>query len=431
MRRFIRNCNKFSLLVLAIPLCLALTGCGDWFDFSDSSSSQSSSSDSSGSVSSNSGSSQSQSSGNGGAGFEVYNQATLQKVGTGADGWTKGAQYRQTGNITLSGNWTPLASTADPFTGDYDGGGYTISGLTVSGDTANPSLFGAIGTNGTVKNLALTGVLINSTGYGGYVGGIAGRNYGTIQNCSVTGSVSGYNNVGGIAGLNEGTVAWCRAAGSVQGSSSIGGIVGRNYQATVEFCAALNTVTSTGFYAGGIVGNNSSNNANGAVRNCYAAGPVTGESRVGGVVGINASAIVYCYAIGAVEAESLGGGVSGANDGTIQNCAALNPSVTRVGTGSATMEYRDNFGRVAGVISAGASCQNNYARSAIPQPWSGKSWGAFLPTNINGADASTASPNGGYNSQAFWTSTMGFNLTTVWQMGTVNSQSLPVLRNMP
>ena len=117
-------------------------------------------------------------------------------------------------------NWTPISD----FAGTFDGNNKTITGLTINQSaTDNVGLFTSIAESGTVKNLTLDNVNIIANSN---VGAIAGENRGTVENCSVSGSVTssaGVNNsnVGGIVGLNRGTITGCTTKGSVKAESGI------------------------------------------------------------------------------------------------------------------------------------------------------------------------------------------------------------------
>jgi hypothetical protein len=203
----------------------------------------------------------------------------LQRVGTGANGWETWSHYIQTAHINLNGvaNWTPLCSSGSGYlSGSYDGDGFTISNLKIN-DAANNNkgLFRAVGgSGGTVKNVALKG--INIIG-GTDVGGIAGEISLTakIQNCYVTGSVSGVSGVGGIVGyMQGGTVENCYTVCTIIGTGvSIGGIAGglsapASYTATVQYCYATGTVETTYQTVAGIAGRLNSSRDN--VKNCVA-----------------------------------------------------------------------------------------------------------------------------------------------------------------
>ena len=121
-------------------------------------------------------------------------------------------------DISLEGkSWTPVGCFGAAegklveyfYAGTFDGGGHIISNLKIDSSDSYSSylgLFAYIATDGVVKDLTLSNVAISGNSY---IGGIAGYNYGTIENCSVSGSVSGNIGVGGIAGQNNGTITAC------------------------------------------------------------------------------------------------------------------------------------------------------------------------------------------------------------------------------
>ena len=228
-------------------------------------------------------------------------------------------------DINLTGiTWTPIGIDFDhQYTGTFDGGGHTITGLTMTGSNENAGLFGYIGKDGgTVKNVVLKDVQITSNNQYANVGGMAGINNGTIENCSVSGgSVSGYS-AGGVVGQQySGSITLCNSSATVQGTSQVGGVVGyTNYGVTLTACYATGDVTAKDndtagiFFAGGVVGSNGGN-----LTACYATGDVTGGTGsiyVGGVTGSNDSGtLTACYhatgtVSGPVEAT---GGVTGRN----------------------------------------------------------------------------------------------------------------------
>ena len=227
--------------------------------------------------------------------FRVYDIETLKKVGTEttSGGWTKNAHYRQERDIDIvSISWMPIGSNLTPFFGSYNGKdskgkNRIIANLFSSSVLPYQGLFGNIGTGAAVKNVGLAGC--NLTG-GNYVGGIAGYNAGIIENCYVTGKVSGTDNVGGINGSNIGIVENCYSTANVTGNNSIGGIVGESggSGSTVQYC-----------YATGSIGNLTSN-------------------RVGGVVGLNSGDILYCAALNSnIKAAVNYGRVVGIDSGTL------------------------------------------------------------------------------------------------------------------
>ena len=177
--------------------------------------------------------------------------------------------------------WTPIASSAYPFNGTFDGGGHIIAGLYCENIGYTGGLFGYLGKDGTIKNLGVYGTVVcakeNESGgisitnnIAENVGGVCGRNEGTITGCHFSGSVTGTNRfTGGICGRNGGTITCCYNAGSVSGivefeySSTtedkdvrgVGGICGYNYGGTVSNCYNTGAVTGNGI-AGGGCGNN-------------------------------------------------------------------------------------------------------------------------------------------------------------------------------
>ena len=266
--------------------------------------------------------------------YEVYNADGLQA-------WAEAAKSNRwlnctlTENITLPevtganpSNWTPIGtSISNAYKGTFDGGGHTITGLTVTGSYKYAGLFGDIDENGTVKNVVLEDVQITSDNSSGYAGGVAGYSYGNIENCSVSGSVSGSgssSDVGGVVGSQiGGSITGCSSSATVKGTQRAGGVAGAtNSGAILTACYATGSVTlvSNGldtYFAGGVVGNN---NGTSTLQACYAWGSVTGSGSgtiyVGGVTGANdIGTLQACYhAKGAVSGPAgATGGVAGRN----------------------------------------------------------------------------------------------------------------------
>jgi len=134
--------------------------------------------------------------------FKVYDIATLKKVGSNSDGWTLSVHYEQIAHIDIGSiaNWTPIGTNSNPFTGTYNGGGYSITNLTINSTNQFTGLFSKIQTGGTVKNLAL--VAVNITGTKSDIGSVAGTNSGMIQNCYVTGKFGFVTFSGTVVGSN-------------------------------------------------------------------------------------------------------------------------------------------------------------------------------------------------------------------------------------
>ena len=211
-----------------------------------------------------------------------------------------------TADIDLTGkNWTPIGTSfSNKYTGTFDGGGHTIKGLTVTTNDQFVGLFGSIGNAGTVKNVMMEGVQITKNHSSGFAGGVAGYSDGTIENCSVSGSVSGTVYVGGVVGAQwEGSITGCSSSATVKGMVHVGGVVGQtNGGATLTACYATGNVTleidpRKNIAGGSLVGFNGGN----GVRACYATGNVTstgsstGNVHIGGFFGDNYTSVTACY----------------------------------------------------------------------------------------------------------------------------------------
>lgn len=240
--------------------------------------------------------------------------------------------------------WTPIGTDhSNSYTGTFDGGNHTISGLTVKGSNEYAGLFGCIDDGGTVKNVVLENVQIASDNQYANVGGVAGYSRGNIENCSVSGSVSGNSNsngtsncVGGVVGQQYGgTITECTSSAIVDGRNEVGGVVGQtNNGATLTACYATGDVTAerdprNNTYAGGVVGFNGV----GTLTACYATGNVTGTGTgsgsiyVGGVTGDNASGtLTACYH--AAETVSGPDGATGGVTGRNYDANVGIPSIT-------------------------------------------------------------------------------------------------------
>ena len=209
-------------------------------------------------------------------------------------------------NIDLTGkDWTPIGTSfSNKYTGTFDGGGHTIKGLTVTTNDQFVGLFGSIGYAGTVKNVMMEDVQITSNRSSGFAGGVAGYSDGTIENCSVSGSVSGTVYVGGVVGAQwNGSITGCSSSATVKGMVNVGGVVGQtNDGATMTACYATGNVIIEidpvkNISGGGLVGFNGGN----GVRACYATGNVTstgsstGYVHIGGFLGDNYTTVTACY----------------------------------------------------------------------------------------------------------------------------------------
>ena len=274
--------------------------------------------------------------------YEVYNAEGLKNIAELVnEEWKLGINITLTADIDLKGiDWTPIGKDNNKaYTGTFDGGGKTITGLTVTGSNKYAGLFGRIGSGGTVKNVVLEGVQITSDNSSGYASGVAGNSWGTIENCSVSGSVSGSFSVGGVVGYQfGGSITGCSSSASVKGTQRAGGVAGTtNSGATLTACYATGDVTvendGTSYaWAGGIVGTNGGN----SILACYAAGNVSGKGSgtiyVGGVVGENYATVTACYWSGLPDNDNGGATkVDGTNVTWQTAVAAMNAALSGKG----------------------------------------------------------------------------------------------------
>ena len=210
-------------------------------------------------------------------------------------------------NIDLTGkDWTPIGTDYDnSYKGTFDGGGHTITGLTFTTNDEYAGLFGWLNRAGTVKNVVMEGVQITSNQiYGGSIGGVVGCSWGTIENCSVSGSVSGTVYVGGVVGAQiGGSITGCSSSATVKGTVDVGGVAGQtNSSATLTACYATGNVIieinpAKNIACGSLVGMN----AGSSLLACYATGNVTstgsstGYMHIGGFLGNNYTTVTACY----------------------------------------------------------------------------------------------------------------------------------------
>ena len=210
-------------------------------------------------------------------------------------------------DIDLTGkDWTPIGTDYDnSYKGTFDGGGHTITGLTFTTNDEYAGLFGWLNRAGTVKNVVMEGVQITSNQiYGGSIGGVVGSGWGTIENCSVSGSVSGTVYVGGVVGVQiGGSITGCSSSATVKGTVDVGGVAGQtNSSATLTACYATGNVIiemalKKNIAGGGLVGMN----AGSSLLACYATGNVTstgsstGYVHIGGFWGDNYITVTACY----------------------------------------------------------------------------------------------------------------------------------------
>ena len=313
--------------------------------------------------------------------FLVYDVETLGMVGSGKtlDGinyWNLDQQYIQIDDIDLSDedDWQPIG-LGSQFSGGYMGNGYSISNLRMSG-VEYIGLFselsgvvkgirlidatilgdnyvgGITGQNdGEILDCSFTGT-ISANGSIGQLGGMAGRNLGTIERCSAKGYDFYGRDLGGMAGLNDGIINNSYAVGNFSGSEQVGGIVGEN---SVD--GRISSCYANGSFIGNIVGG-IAGLSKGAIINCYSKGTCgsadNNNVEVGGLVGsIGDGELTYSYSTCIVSGYYFVGGLVGSgNKGSIRYCVALNPKVTctesfvgRIfgGDGPSTVKFKNNY----------------------------------------------------------------------------------------
>ena len=239
--------------------------------------------------------------------YTVYNADGLMNVAELVNGGKTDINITLDKNIDLTGkNWTPIGTDYDnSYTGTFDGSGHTITGLTFTTNDEYAGLFGWLNRAGTVKNVVIEGVQITSHQiYGGSIGGVVGSSWGTIENCSVSGSVSGTVYVGGVVGAQiGGSITGCSSSATVKGTVDVGGVAGQtNSSATLTACYATGNVIieinpKKNIAGGSLVGMN----AGSSLLACYATGNVTstgsstGKVHIGGFGGNNYTTMTACY----------------------------------------------------------------------------------------------------------------------------------------
>jgi hypothetical protein len=313
------------------------------------------------------------------------------------------AHYVQASDIDLGEiNFLPIGTDANPFTGTYDGGGHKISNLHINlSSTGDVGLFGMISNGASVSDVNLENVNIVNNG-NWYVGALVGRNFGGfINNCSVTGVLTGGDYIGGLVGNNNGNMSTISIGNShssviiTSAGSRIGGLVGQNYGKIVGSYSSSSL--TGGDYIGGLVGENEG--TTGVIFADYSNGHVSGGSRVGGLVGHNdqSSLVSDSYSSSVVTGNSNTGGLVGMNE---TGASILNSySIGNVNSGNGFIGYDAGDGIFS----------NN-----------------FYDTNTSGQSDS----NGATPETTTWMKTQssftnaGWDFTNIWNMASGNYPTL-------
>ena len=236
--------------------------------------------------------------------YTVYNADGLLNVAELVNGGKTDINITLTADIDLTGkDWTPIGTgTRNLYSGTFDGGGHTIKGLTVTTNDQFVGLFGYLNRAGMVKNVVMEGIQITSNHMFGCTGGVVGYSWGTIENCSVSGSVSGTDCVGGVVGSQKaGSIIGCSSSATVKGTHYVGGVAGEKW-GSMTACYATGNVTleiasQKNLFGGGVVGLNGGSR----VLACYATGNVTstgsstGNVHIGGLFGDSYTTVTACY----------------------------------------------------------------------------------------------------------------------------------------
>ena len=297
-------------------------------------------------------------------------------------------------------DWTPIGTSSLPYTGTFDGQGFTISGLYFNDSSADyVGLFGCVKlatTTGTIQNVTVAGEFTGNQ----YVGGICGYlEKGAISGCTNNAAVSAVEFIGGICGASDGKISNCHNSGSIVGQKNnsttrnvIGGICGASF-GTIERCSNSGAVSAQSGLAGGITGSLSFEKA--SLKDCWNTGSVTGTNDVGGISGlISGCSITGCYSIGTVSGTSDTGPICGGNNGTLTNCYYQASSETDSFDGT-TFKTADQFksGEVAYLLNGDGNTLTwiqNLGTDSYPRLGSDQQYRVYktdyCPTYSNDAD---------------------------------------------
>lgn len=229
------------------------------------------------------------------------------------DSYSQGKFYYLNADIDLTGvdfEGIPI------FCGKFDGRGHTISGLELTGAGSKVGLFRCLTETAEVKNLTVNGT-VSPSGSRNYVGGIAGTNAGTVENCRFTGDLSGGDYVGGLVGRNEitGVIRNCGAEGTVHGNHYVGGIAGEN-QGIIDLCENDAKVNTT-------VVQNSVDISEITMDNLTGSESAITVTDIGGIAGISGGTVTSCVNRADVGYQYMGyniGGIAGSQSGYISGC---------------------------------------------------------------------------------------------------------------
>ena len=248
-----------------------------------------------------------------------------------------------------------------------DGNGHKVTGLWSNSTRDNTGLFSCFA-NGTIKNLTVKTAKNKQVKGGANTGILIGKMInGTIENCSVEGTVADGTPVGGMVGLFDGgTISKCQANVTINttlATSYVGGLVGETTGGTIDQCFTEGTLTGTGSesYVGGLIGKNQ-----GTLTNSYSTAVVTSSYNAAGVVAYNYGLVDKCFASGNLHSNNYAAGIIGYNDGAnavVSNCVAMNNKLEVIYESQQQQQSGGYGQRIIGGIKNGAPApeMNNYA----------------------------------------------------------------------
>lgn len=246
--------------------------------------------------------------------YQIWTAEQMNSIGSNPGDW--GSHFKLMADVNMAAytgtQYYIIGNSTTNFTGSFNGNNHIIRNLTYNSPTTDyVGLFGCVSWGAEIKNLGVADLNIIGRDH---VGGLIGRNEGTVSNCYSTGTVSSYgHDVGGLIGTNNGIVRNCYSKGIISNTvDTVGGLIGYN-DGTVSNCySTAGTVDGQG-RIGGLIGLDQ-----GTVSNCYSTGTVDGQGLIGGLIGHDlAGTVSNCYSTGMVNGQGDIGGLIGFADSSI------------------------------------------------------------------------------------------------------------------
>ena len=252
-----------------------------------------------------------------------------------SESFSKGKRFSLEADINLlEADFQPIAV----FAGVFEGNGHTITGLSIHSSGSNLGLFRYVEEGAAIRNLKVHGT-ISPEGSRTNIGGIAGTNRGTIENCEFAGEVTAQEALGGIAGYNEstGVIRECVNEGTLTGNLKTGGITGLN-EGLVQGCVNRGGINAT------------DQSVEVASGDSISAGGISLEESIrvervndaGGIAGLSLGTIRDCENHGAVGYPHTGynlGGIAGRQSGLIEQCLNYGKIQGRKDVGGITGQF--------------------------------------------------------------------------------------------